>query len=377
MKQFLTLLAAAVIGSLIAIAALKWTDRNNNDSLVKYNDTPSSVQNAPAEFGKASSKALPAVVHIHSAIGGSSSASPGGSGDPYKDFWDQFERRRPRENQMATGSGVIINANGYIVTNDHVIDGANEIRVTLNDNRVYTAKKIGTDPSTDIALIKIDEKNLPSVEFGNSDNAHIGDWVLAVGNPFNLSSTVTAGIISAKARNIQILKDRSAIEAFLQTDAAVNPGNSGGALVNLEGQLIGITTAIATPTGAFAGYSFAVPSNIVAKVITDLEKFGEVKRAYLGVVVRDLDPNVAAKAGLKEIKGALVENVVSSSAADKAGIKPGDVILSINGNEVYTSTRLLEIIATHYPGDKVSLEIIRNGKPLTVHVELFDKPGAR
>lgn len=383
MNRFLTLFLAAILGSAVTIIATRFiTGNGSSGGIVSYSkksnssDTTYKGHGAGINFRPATAKALPSVVHIHSAIPASNQYNDMG---PFKDFFGDDFWGRPREEkqrlEMATGSGVIVSPDGYIVTNDHVIAGAKEINVTLNDNRSFKAKLIGTDPSTDIALIKVDESDLPFISFSNSDFVEVGDWVLAVGNPFNLSSTVTAGIISAKARNISILQDKSAIESFLQTDAAVNPGNSGGALINLEGDLIGITTAIATPTGAYAGYAFAVPSNIVAKVIEDLKQYGVVHRAYLGVVIRDMDSDLAKTLGLKSLKGTYVESVVENSAAFKAGIKAGDVILAIDGVEIGSTAKLLELVGIHHPGDNVKLKVLRDGKEKEFKVELKNSQG--
>lgn len=383
MNRFLTLFLAAILGSAVTIIATRFlTGNGSSGSIVSYSkkshssDSSYKGNGAGINFRPATAKALPSVVHIHSAIPASRQYNDMG---PFKDFFGDDFWGRPKEEkqrlEMATGSGVIVSPDGYIVTNDHVIAGAKEINVTLNDNRSFKAKLIGTDPSTDIALIKVDESDFPFISFSNSDFVEVGDWVLAVGNPFNLSSTVTAGIISAKARNISILQDKSAIESFLQTDAAVNPGNSGGALVNLEGDLVGITTAIATPTGAYAGYAFAVPSNIVAKVIEDLKQYGVVHRAYLGVVIRDMDSDLAKTLGLKSLKGTYVESVVENSAAFKAGIKAGDVILKIDDVEIGSTAKLLELIGIHHPGDNVKLTVLRDGKEKEFKVELKNSQG--
>jgi Do/DeqQ family serine protease len=277
--------------------------------------------------------------------------------------------------QMGAGSGVIISEEGYIVTNNHVIDRADEIEVTLHNNESYKAKVIGTDPSTDIALLQIREGDLQGLSFGNSDMAQVGEWVMAIGNPFNLNSTVTAGIISAKGRNINIIDDRSAIEAFIQTDAAINPGNSGGALVNLNGELIGINTAIASPTGAYAGYGFAIPANIVSKVVKDLKEHGMVQRAYLGVMIRDIDGTLMDEKKLKLSEGSYVDSLVANSAASKAGILAGDVITGINDAEVQKSSDLMEQVGRHRPGDEVSVSVDRNGKSMTFQVQLADRNG--
>ena len=277
--------------------------------------------------------------------------------------------------QMGAGSGVIISEEGYIVTNNHVIDRADEIEVTLHNNETYKAKVIGTDPSTDIALLQIREGDLQGLSFGDSDLAQVGEWVMAIGNPFNLNSTVTAGIISAKGRNINIIDDRSAIEAFIQTDAAINPGNSGGALVNLNGELIGINTAIASPTGAYAGYGFAVPANIVSKVVQDLMEHGMVQRAYLGVMIRDITGTLMNEKKLKLSEGSYVDSLVVNSAAAKAGILPGDVITEINDSEVQKSSDLMEQVGRLRPGDEVSVSVDRNGKSMTFKVQLADRNG--
>ena len=276
---------------------------------------------------------------------------------------------------MGTGSGVIINKDGYIVTNNHVVANADDIEVTLHDNRVLKAKVVGTDPSTDLALLQIRAKDLNPIPLADSDKAEIGEWVLAVGNPFNLNSTVTAGIISATGRNINILNDRNAIEAFIQTDAAINPGNSGGALVNMDGGLVGINTAIASPTGAYAGYGFAVPANLVNKVVSDLLKYGSVQRGYLGLLIRDMDGNFAREKNLEVTNGVYVDSISENSAAGDAGVKAGDVIVGINGESVTSTGELLEIIGSHRPGDEVTLTVDRKGEELKFDVVLRNQEG--
>ena len=271
---------------------------------------------------------------------------------------------------FASGSGVIIDRAGYIVTNYHVIEGADVINVTLNDKRELEAKLVGTDPTTDLAVLKISAGNVDYIPFGNSDDVNVGDWVMAVGNPFNLASTVTAGIVSAKARNINILKENFAIESFIQTDAAVNSGNSGGALVNLQGELIGVNTAIATPTGYFAGYSFAVPVNIVKKVVADLIEYGAVKRGFLGVSIRDVDSDLAANLGLKNIKGVFVDRVSHNSAAYAAGLEAGDIITQVQGNPVNSSPELQEQVGRYRPNDAIDVTFMRNRQTKTVKVRL-------
>jgi Do/DeqQ family serine protease len=261
-----------------------------------------------------------------------------------------------------SGSGVIVSSEGYIVTNNHVIENASEIEVILNDNSKYSAKVIGTDPSTDIAILKIEGSGFQPIPLGNSDDLKVGEWVLAVGNPFNLTSTVTAGIVSAKARNINLLSDRSKqdvlpIESFIQTDAAVNPGNSGGALVNTKGELVGINTAIASQTGSYSGYSFAVPVNLVEKVMRDLIDYGIVQRGYLGVQINDITQEIKTKNNLPSTKGVFVAKVIEDGSADKAGIKDGDVILKIGTKEVNSVASLQEEIGKRRPGDKVSVTV--------------------
>jgi S1-C subfamily serine protease len=247
----------------------------------------------------------------------------------------------------------------------------------MNDKRVFKASLIGSDPSTDLALIKIEEQNLPYLVYGNSDDVKIGQWVLAVGNPFNLTSTVTAGIVSAKARDINILGSKGAIESFIQTDAAVNPGNSGGALVNTKGELIGINAAIASGTGNYVGYSFAIPVNIVKKVVEDYIKFGKIQRAYLGVYYREIDDEVAKEKGLKGTQGIFVEDLVEGGAAEESGIKKGDIVVQIENSAINTKSEMLEVIGQHNPGDKVSVMILRDGKEMVIPVTLQKEGGAQ
>ncbi|MFA5329992.1 MAG: Do family serine endopeptidase [Prolixibacteraceae bacterium] len=276
---------------------------------------------------------------------------------------------------LASGSGVIISPDGYIVTNNHVVDGATDVQVILNDNRKFTAKVIGRDPNTDIALVKIDAANLPYLTWGNSDALKLGEWVLAVGNPFNLNSTVTAGIISAKSRSIGIIAGQMPLESFIQTDAAVNPGNSGGALVNTNGDLVGINAAIASQTGSYSGYSFAIPATIVQKVVVDLKKYGEVQRAVLGVTMQSVNDSIAKARKTEKVEGAYVRNTTADGAARDAGIKEGDIIVSINGNSVKTGSQLQEQIGEYSPGDKVSVGYIRNGELKDAEVVLRNMKG--
>lgn len=278
---------------------------------------------------------------------------------------------------QSSGSGVIISDDGYLATNNHVIEHASQIEVVLNDNRTYLAKVIGTDPTTDLALLKIDETGLNYVKYGDSDNIQPGEWVLAIGNPFDLNSTVTAGIVSAKARNIGILRDKNnlQIEAFIQTDAAVNPGNSGGALVNLNGELVGINTAIATPTGSYSGYSFAVPVTLVKKVMDDLLEFGTVQRGLLGIRIGDMNAAIANAEGLDVVSGVFISYVNKNSSAEDAGLQQGDIITAINESEVSNVSELQEMVARNRPGDKIQVTYIRNGTKNTINAVLKNTEG--
>lgn len=311
------------------------------------------------DFVQASESTINSVVHVTTKV-----VKTHIQRDPFYEFFygPGSGNREFKQYGSGSGSGVIISSEGYIVTNNHVIDDASEIEVILNDNSKYTATIVGTDPSTDLAVLKIDAKNLKAIPIGNSDELKIGEWVLAVGNPFNLTSTVTAGIVSAKARNINLLSDRTKqnvvpIESFIQTDAAVNPGNSGGALVNTKGQLVGINTAIASQTGSYAGYSFAIPANLMQKVMRDLIDYGVVQRGFLGVQISDVNQELKEKHSLPSIKGVFVSKVIEDGGADKAGVKDGDVILKIGAKEVNSVAELQEEIGKRRPGDKVSVTI--------------------
>lgn len=271
----------------------------------------------------------------------------------------------------STGSGVIISENGYIATNHHVISEGSDIVVLMEDGYEYNAKVIGSDPSTDLALLKVEGKGFPFLSFGDSDSLMVGEWVMAVGNPFRLYSTVTAGIVSAKSRNINIL-DEAGIESFIQTDAAVNPGNSGGALVNARGQLVGINTAIMTYSGQYEGFSFAVPANLASKVLEDIREHGSVRRGWLGVVIRPIDNSAAREAGLTEVAGVLIERVNTESAADAAGLQSGDIILSIDGRKINSSPDFMGKVGQHRPGDILNIEFFRQGKKKIAKVKLSD-----
>lgn len=307
--------------------------------------------------------------------------------DPFFDFFFGHGQRRqaprqreaPKQQQVGLGSGVIISTDGLIVTNNHVIDGAERLEVTLNDNRNYTATIIGNDPTTDLALIQINAPDLHVIPMGNSEDLHVGEWVLAVGNPFGFTSTVTSGIVSAKARNISSSTNNPSsggIEAYIQTDAAVNRGNSGGALVNLKGELVGINTAIYSQTGTYAGCSFAIPTSIVQKVINDLKEYGTVQRAFLGISFIELTPELVAEKGIKGAnRGVYVAEVQDRSAAKDAGLANGDVVTHINGAEVTNSARLQEIMVGCSPGDKITIDYVRDGKREKVDVTLRNRDG--
>ncbi|WP_266204040.1 Do family serine endopeptidase [Pontibacter kalidii] len=386
-KQFILGVAlSAVVGGGVAVGSYKLLEDDHNVvqteqqyPTVRYtSDMRSSNVVVPEglNFIKAAQVSTPAVVHVMTEYSVRSSDRYSSPMDPFlrEFFGDGFGRSVPRGPQVGSGSGVIVASNGYIVTNNHVIDRADKIEVVLDDKRKFEATLVGSDPTTDIALLKINSENLPTVRYGNSDDLQVGEWVLAVGNPMNLTSTVTAGIVSAKGRNINILRTSAtqdmSIESFIQTDAAVNPGNSGGALVNLNGDLVGINTAIASQTGSFAGYSFAVPSAIVSKVVDDLLKYGEVQRALLGASIQEIDAAFAKEKGIKTLNGVYVAAVQERSGAEEAGLKAGDVITAVNDVKVGKSSQLLEQIARYRPGDKVKIAYLRDGKSKTANVTL-------
>lgn len=374
-KKVLSFVLVAMLGGVTVFGLQKLFPEDNQLALrAELNNPPVQHVNyaLPAEssvnFSDAAERTIDAVVHVKTLS--SVNAAPN---DIYSFFFgNPYHRNMPHQ---SAGSGVIISSDGYIVTNNHVIDGADKISVTLNNNREYTAKLIGTDPATDIALIKIDSEDLPVVAYGNSDELRVGEWVLAVGNPFNLTSTVTAGIVSAKARNINILQERYAVEAFIQTDAAVNPGNSGGALVNIKGELVGINTAIASRTGSFSGYSFAVPVDIVKKIVSDLMEYGTVQRAMLGVSISNIDNALAEKMELENTEGAYVLAVGENSAAKDAGIEVEDIILKIDERNIKNVPELQEQISKYRPGDVVDVILSRKGKLKKLSVTLKNSAG--
>lgn len=343
----------------------------------------------PVDFEKAADHAVPAVVHIRTVTkfkqvkGRGRMQQDPMDGMPGDDFFRKFfgdnGQSYPQPDQKASGSGVIISPDGYIVTNNHVVDDATDINVTLSNRKSYAAKVIGTDVNTDLALIKVDAKDLPVMPIGNSDDVHLGQWVLAVGYPLNLDVTVTQGIVSAKSRNIGInTRGTAPVEAFIQTDAAVNPGSSGGALVNTNGELVGITAAIASPTGSYAGYAYSIPSNLVKKVMGDIMKFGTVQRGYLGISMApdELDDAKKKELGINDnIDGAWVIETDPAGAAAAAGIQKGDAIIKINGVAVTSNAELSEQIAGHKPGDKISITFMRNNEERTVEAVLKNKMG--
>ena len=339
---------------------------------MKYANLPTTNPGSLPDLTFAAASSVHAVVHITVTLKGQSDSS----NNVYEWFFGNgMNHPQQMPIRQGIGSGVIIAPDGLIVTNNHVVDEADDITVVLNDKREFKAKLIGADPSTDIALIKISATDLPVLKFGNSDDLKLGEWVLAVGNPFNLTSTVTAGIVSAKGRDIGINTDQMRIESFIQTDAAVNPGNSGGALVNIRGELIGINTAIASQTGTYSGYSFAIPVNIVQKVVGDFKEYGEVQRALLNVEIAEIDAGIAKKYDLDKIEGVFIKTAQPGGAATLAGIKDNDVIISIDGVDVNSTAELQEQISRHRPKDKVTVVVKRDNKRETFNVTLRNKNG--
>jgi Do/DeqQ family serine protease len=342
-----------------------------DEQAARYINYPADSEQQLPDLTFAAEKSIHTVVHIATQ---SVRTGQWSSGNPFLDEFFGFQKSEPQISQ-GFGSGVILSKDGYIVTNNHVIENAQNIKVILNDKREFEAQLIGTDPSTDIALLKIEAEDLAFLTYGNSENLKLGEWVLAVGNPFNLTSTVTAGIISARARNLGINQDAASIESFIQTDAAVNPGNSGGALVNQQGNLVGINTAIASRTGSYTGYSFAVPVTIVKKVVEDLKEFGEVQRALLGVNIGDVNAEIANKLKLDKVEGVYVGGVSDNSAAKEAGIKEGDVILFVENEKTKTSAELQEKISQYRPGDDVKVVVLRDNEKKQFTVTLRNRHG--
>lgn len=379
-KNLIGALLMALLGAAIALFA--YTKINDRPSGTLTKDSAKvEVDNAKAlftslneqqgqiDFTYAAEQTVHAVVHVHTKSMVSADAN-----NPIMEWFYGDRYSKPRE-VSGYGSGVIISADGYIITNNHVVDEAETVEVKLNDNRTFTAEVVGRDPSTDIALLKIKADNLPFIKYGDSDQLKLGEWVLAVGNPFNLTSTVTAGIVSAKGRSLNILDSDYRIESFIQTDAALNMGNSGGALVNTKGLLVGITSAIYSPTGAYAGNSFAIPVNIVRKVVDDLKQYGEVQRAIIGVNIGEVTQEDAEKYKLDGVMGAKVVAVVDGGAAEAAGLKENDIIIKVDGVSVATTSELQEQVGKHRPGDKAAITYVRNGKENTVTLTLKNVAG--
>lgn len=365
MQHVKSLFLVSLLSGAFTLGGYKlFIEKSNKSIVTSAPDYTLPVGLAPEgiDFTVAAEKAVHSVVHVKNV-----------SVITYTDPWSSFfygRNNTQQYEQVGTGSGVIISEDGYIVTNNHVIKDAKELEVTLNNNKAYKAKLIGTDSKMDIALLKIDaDEKLPFIVFGNSDQIKVGEWVLAVGNPYNLNSTVTAGIVSAKARNL----DKASIQSFIQTDAAVNPGNSGGALVNARGELIGINTMISSPTGSYAGYSFAVPSNITKKIIEDLVQFGNVQRGVLGIDGSELNAEASKKLGIKETEGIFVNKINKNSGAQKAGITKGDIIIKLDDKKVSNNAELSAIVNTKRPNDVIKVSLLREGKLVVIPVKLTKK----
>jgi Do/DeqQ family serine protease len=402
MKKFGLTILTAFLGGALAVGAYKIIENKYADNMsiedkqkVYFTKNPLNTSSVSStgeltDFTQAAAQVTPAVVYIRTTY---KSQENSGQDRMQQLFGDMFGGRiQPQGPQMASGSGVIISPDGYIVTNNHVVEKADKIEITTNDHQHFTAKVIGTDPNTDLALIKISATDLPIVKLGNSDNVKVGEWVLAVGNPFKLTSTVTAGIVSAKGRGLGLIGSQeqeqdtpfgrmrmqrqggkqlnTGIESFIQTDAAINPGNSGGALVNTKGELIGINSAIASQTGSYEGYGFAIPINLAKKVLNDIQKFGSVKRGYLGVSFKELDQDAADALHINRSVGLYVDDVAPGSGAAQAGLQHGDIITKVDGKKVYESSDLQEPVARLQPGDKIDLTILRGSDEKNVSVTL-------
>ncbi|MFM8361137.1 MAG: S1C family serine protease [Haliscomenobacter sp.] len=376
MKQWLNLVLAGMFGGLVTFGGIRLLEKGSTDrAQVSSLARQVKLVNANAaaiptfDFSAAAERATPAVVHIKSEM----SAKTGSQGSPFSSPFEEFFGRNFGGRgipQQSSGSGVIYSSDGYILTNNHVVESATHLEVTLSDNRKFKAKVVGTDPKTDLAVLKIEGDKLTPMEIGNSDEAKVGEWALAVGNPFDLTSTVTAGIISAKGRNIQLLGGGTAIESFIQTDAAVNPGNSGGALVDAAGKLIGINTAIATRTGAFSGYSFAIPINLAKRIADDIIEFGSYQRPFLGISISDLDSEYANELGVDLSQGVVVEELSDGGSAQYAGILPKDVITEVDSRSVKSVAELQEVVGRAKVGDTIDVTLYRKGKRIQVPVRL-------
>jgi serine protease Do len=380
-KTFLTAFLASIFSVAITLFAYTHFYPEANQNVADQNISPAqrtapvvltSMQSPenPVDFTYAADQTVHAVVHVRVR---STVSYNDESDNPLFQFFNGNNFGQPRK-VTGFGSGVIISPDGFIVTNNHVVDGADSIQVTLYNNKSYNAKVLGRDPDTDIALLKIKAENLPTVKIGDSDNLKLGEWVLAVGNPFNLTSTVTAGIVSAKGRSLD-LDGGYKLESFIQTDAALNMGNSGGALVNTKGELVGITSAIVSPTGTYSGNSFAIPVNIVKKIIGDIKQYGRAQRAIMGINIREVNSDLAEKAKLENVSGVYVVSVAPGGAAEEAGIKAEDVIVKIDDKNIETPAQLQETIAEHHPGDKLEITYFRNGKEDKASVNLKNVDG--
>ncbi|MGB1040935.1 MAG: Do family serine endopeptidase, partial [Flavobacteriales bacterium] len=384
MNTTIKTIGSAFVGGALALGAYSFISPKQEVIIQKQNTKsidaqPISISESTVpsslDFTHAANQSLNSVVHINTKTHRKKLSQ---EEQLFEMFYGSPGRNRSRG---GSGSGVIISGDGYIVTNNHVVKNTDEIKVVLNDNREYSAKIIGTDPATDMAVIKIEETKLKPIQIGNSDKVKVGEWVLAVGNPFNLTSTVTAGIVSAKGRSINIMqrnadgKNIFPIESFIQTDAAVNPGNSGGALVNAKGELVGINTAIASQTGSYSGYSFAVPVNIMKKVTADMMKYGVVQRAFIGVGIQEMTQEIADKLKISNTEGVFVNGLSEDGAAKAAGIKEGDVIVRINEVKIKKVPQLQEQIGNYNPGDKVTVTVIRDDKEKNIKVTLRNQEG--
>jgi len=369
-RNILMIVLCAVVGGLTAFGVTKTMSHGAGSELsAAYNDNGAyarpvnlSLSDYP-DFTYAAESAVNAVVYVKVTVKGTSQTP----NSIFEYFFGYGGTPQERERQ-GSGSGVIIRQDGYIVTNNHVIDGASKIEVTLNNNTTYDAVLVGTDPATDVALIKIEADNLPSIEFGDSDQLRLGEWVLAIGSPYDLRSTITAGIVSAKGRSMPNYNGEFKIESFIQTDAAVNPGNSGGALVSKDGKLVGINTAIISQTGSYAGYSFAVPVNIVKRIVYDLIDFGSVKRALLGITMQNIDNEKAKELKLPDANGVYIVEVAKGGTADRAGIEKGDVLIKVDSTLVTDGASVQEAISKYHPDEEADITVLRNGKEKVFHV---------
>ena len=367
-KGIIMVLLSALVGGITAYAVVKAAEPEGNKVIVSNDGaayrTVNLAQTDYPDFTYAAESAVDAVVYVKVTAVDVRRSAP----SSIFDFFFGYEGTPEKRERVGSGSGVIIRPDGYIVTNNHVVEGASKIEVTLNNNKSYEATLIGTDPATDVALIKIEAQGLPVVPFGDSDNLRLGEWVLAIGSPYDLRSTITAGIVSAKGRSMPNYKEEFKIESFIQTDAAVNPGNSGGALVNKAGELVGVNTAIISQTGSYTGYSFAIPSNIVKKICSDLIDYGSVKRALLGVTMTPVTDEIAKDLKLSSVQGVYIKEVLKGSAADEAGIREGDVLVAIDSMKVVNASDVQAKVNNFYPGDKALMTVVRDGKEKTVEV---------